>query len=75
MDVVGEPAVVVDPEARRVDVVFRSRPAAGVDSQAVKPCSPEIAEARWFPRAELPELQIEATQALVALSRIAVDSS
>lgn len=75
VDVVGEPAVVVDPEARRVDVVFRSRPAAGADAEAVKPCSPEIAEARWFPRAELPELQIEATQAIVALSRIAVGPS
>lgn len=66
---VGEPAVVVEPEPRRVDVVFRARPADGADVDAVAPRSPEIVEARWFPRDALPELQAEASQALVALAR------
>ena len=72
VDLVGEPAVVVDAAAQRVDIVFRARPAAGADTDAVQPQSPEIAEVRWFPRADLPELQLETTQALVAISRNAV---
>lgn len=73
VDLLGEPAVVVDPEAQRVDVVFRARPAAGADPDSVSPRSPEIAEVAWFPRTDLPDLQHETVQALVALSRGAVD--
>ena len=69
VDLVGEPAVVVDPESQRVDVVFRARPSAGVDPVAVAALSPEIAEVRWFARSDLPDLQPETTQALVALAR------
>jgi 8-oxo-dGTP diphosphatase len=70
IELVGEPAVVVDPEPQRIDVVFRARPAAGTDAQSAKPCSPEIAEVRWFPRDALPELQHETVSALVALARL-----
>lgn len=70
IDLVGEPAVVVDPEPRRVDVVYRARPAPGSDAESATPCSPEIVEARWFRPDELPELQHEATGALVALARV-----
>jgi len=72
VDLIGEPAVVVDAEAQRVDVVYRARPAAGVDPEAIAPASPEIAEVRWFPRTELPDLQEETVQAFLALSRAAV---
>jgi 8-oxo-dGTP pyrophosphatase MutT (NUDIX family) len=72
VDLVGEPAVVVDADAQRVDIVYRARPAVGSDPDAVAPQSPEIAEVRWFPRSDLPDLQHETTQALVAISRIAV---
>ncbi len=66
VELVGEPAVVVDPGPRRVDVVFQAR----VDDGATAtPCSPEIVELRWFPPAELPELQHEAASALIALAR------
>lgn len=67
---VGEPAVVVEPEPQRVDLVFR---AELVDrSQATPvPSSPEIVEARWFAPDEMPELQHETAQALVALARSA----
>nr|WP_249419682.1 NUDIX domain-containing protein [Rhabdothermincola salaria] len=71
VDLVGEPAVVVAPEWRRVDVVFRARPAPGADPDAVRAHSSEIDEARWFARDELPELQEEAAEALVALARVA----
>ena len=47
--VVGEPAVVVDPDPRRVDVVFRARLDDPADADRVRPCSPEIVEVRWFP--------------------------
>ena len=69
IEVVGEPAVVVDVEPRRVDVVFRCRPAPGTDVEAVRPLSPEVTDAQWFPESALPELQHEASQALVALAR------
>ncbi|MCU1453365.1 MAG: putative MutT/NUDIX-family protein [Acidimicrobiales bacterium] len=69
VDLVGEPAVVVDPPPQRVDVVFRARLAADVDPSRARPGSPEILEARWFPREELPELQHETATALVALAR------
>jgi 8-oxo-dGTP pyrophosphatase MutT (NUDIX family) len=69
VDLAGEPAVVVDAEAQRVDVVFRARPADGVDPAVAKPESPEIAEVRWFARTDLPDLQYETTQAFVALAR------
>lgn len=69
IELAGEPAVVVDPRPQRVDLVFRARPVAGADADAVRPLSPEIAEARWFPADALPELQHEATAALIALAR------
>ena len=71
VDLVGEPTVVVDAEPQRVDVVYLAEPSAGADVDAVAPGSPEILEVRWFPRAELPELQHETAEALVVLSRTA----
>lgn len=69
VELVGEPAVVVDPGPRRVDVVYRARAAAGTDPDAARPVSAEILEVRWAPRDELPELQHEASGGLVALAR------
>jgi 8-oxo-dGTP pyrophosphatase MutT (NUDIX family) len=71
IELLGEPAVVVAPEPRRVDVVYRARVADGVDPAAARPMSPEIAEVRWVPRDDLPELQHEAAGGLVALARAA----
>jgi 8-oxo-dGTP diphosphatase len=65
----GDPAVVVDEEAQRVDVVFRARPANGTDPTIVVPSSPEIVEVAWFPADDLPDLQFETSGALVALAR------
>jgi len=62
----GEPAVVVAPEPRRVDIVYRCRTD---EPDAVVAQPPEVVEARWFPAGELPELQHEASGALVALAR------
>ena len=61
------PKVVVEPGARRVDIIFTARPAA--ESEPPRPRSPEILEARWFPATELPDLQGEAVAALVQLGR------
>lgn len=69
IDLTGEPAVVVDAAARRVDLVFRARLSAGEDPADAIPGSPEIVEARWFPIDGLPELQHETSGALVALAR------
>ena len=69
VELVGEPVVVVDPDPRRVDVVFEARPAAGSDPDAARPGSPEIVELRWARRDELPSLQHEAAGALRTLAR------
>ena len=72
VDLLGEPAVVVDARPQRIDVVFRARPAAGADADAVGPRSPEVSDVRWFPADALPQLQPEAVSALVALARSGV---
>ena len=69
IELVGEPAVVVAPHPRRVDVIFDARPAPGADPDAVRPMSPEIVEVRWAPRGDLPDLQHEAAGGLRALAR------
>ncbi len=66
VELVGEPAQVVDPDPRRVDVVFRAR---AVAADTATPSSPEIVELAWFATDALPELQHEASSALVALTR------
>ena len=71
IELVGEPAVVVDPVPRRVDIVFRARPVGDAEGAGATPTSPEITEARWFSAQELPELQAETSAALVALARSA----
>lgn len=70
VELIGQPAVVVEPVPRRIDIVFRARPVA-LEHPAPVPSSPEITEVRWFPAQELPELQLETTTALVALARSA----
>ncbi|MEZ5180312.1 MAG: NUDIX hydrolase [Acidimicrobiales bacterium] len=73
IELLGEPRVVVDAEPQRVDLVYRARPAAGADPDAVAPGSPEILEVAWFPREALPDLQHETAQAFVALARAVGD--
>lgn len=68
---IGEPAVAVDPQAQRVDLIFRARLAPGQDAEGARPLSPEIVRAAWFPADALPELQHETSGALVALARSA----
>jgi len=72
VELVGDPAVVVDEEAQRVDIVFRGRPAYGQDPEAARASSPEILEAGWFPADDLPDLQFETSGALMALARRSV---
>ena len=69
VELVGDPAVVVDAGAQRVDVVYRARPANGVDPLSAEPSSPEIVDVQWFPEDALPDLQHEASGAMVALAR------
>lgn len=69
----GEPAVVVDPAFRRVDVVYRATPAVAGHADDVRPVSPEIVEVAWFRPDALPELQPEAVEAMMAVARSARD--
>lgn len=68
VDLVSEPAVVIDSRPQRVDVIFRARPAAGHAADDVHARSAEIREVRWFPADGLPPLQHEAVTALMALA-------
>jgi ADP-ribose pyrophosphatase YjhB (NUDIX family) len=69
VDLVGDPAVQVDAEARRVDIVFVARLAPGQDPDQVRPTSPEIEAARWFAPDALPPLQPETSGAFALLDR------
>ncbi len=69
VELLGDPAVVVDADAQRVDIVFRARPAEGVDPDSARASSPEIVEVAWFSPEALPDLQFEASGAMVALAR------
>jgi 8-oxo-dGTP pyrophosphatase MutT (NUDIX family) len=69
IQLLGEPAVVVDAHPQRVDIVFRARPVDEAKVADMAPGSPEIEEARWFPPDQTPELQHETAGALVALAR------
>ena len=69
VELIGPPSVVVDAAPQRVDVIFRARPVALSEVSEVRPSSPEIVEARWFAPDELPELQFETADAMVALAR------
>ena len=71
IDLLGQPAVVVDAKPQRIDVIYRARVADGEDPAAARPSSAEIVEVRWFPLDALPELQHETAGALVALARSA----
>lgn len=70
VELVGEPAVVVDAVPQRVDVIYRGRLVDPARSEA-SPRSPEIEAVEWFPADSFPELQHETAQALVALARSA----
>jgi 8-oxo-dGTP pyrophosphatase MutT (NUDIX family) len=66
IEVVGEPAVVVDPDARRVDVIHRCRTD---EPDNARPVPPEVTDVAWFEPDGLPDLQHEAAGALIALAR------
>jgi 8-oxo-dGTP diphosphatase len=63
VETLGEPLVIIDAKARRIDVVFRCRINPPVPD-VFTPSSVEIVEARWFPKAALPEMQKETAEAL-----------
>ena len=66
IDIDGEPRVMIDVKARRIDVVFRCRLKEPAPPE-IRPTSPEIVEARWFPLDNLPEAQREVAEALTSL--------
>lgn len=70
VDLVGEPTVVVDAEPQRVDVIYRATLVSEADADHAAPGSPEILEARWFGRDDLPQLQHETAAALDRLDRL-----
>jgi len=71
IELIGEPAVVVDADPQRIDVIFRARPVDEAEADQARPCSPEIDDVRWFAADRLPDLQFETSHALVTLARSA----
>ncbi len=69
VELVGEPAVVVDQVVRHVEFVVRARPLDDADADRVRPSSPEIVEARWFDPDDLPPLHEHAARAFASLVR------
>lgn len=70
VELIGPPAVVVEPTAQRVDVIYSARPIApDRDIENLVPCSPEITAAEWFSFDDLPELQDETATAIDAIRR------
>jgi len=69
VELLGPPAVVVDPDPQRVDVIYRARPLTLAEVAEARPCSAEIVAVGWFAPDALPELQAETATAMVALAR------
>jgi 8-oxo-dGTP diphosphatase len=68
VELLGAPAVVVEPVLQRVDIVFRARLATHHPEPGdLVSHSPEITAAEWFPVDRLPDLQEETLAALEAL--------
>ncbi|MGH9137599.1 MAG: NUDIX hydrolase, partial [Acidimicrobiales bacterium] len=66
VEAIEPPTVVVDPQARRIDIVYDARLLDGADPDSARPCSVEIAETSWFAPDDLPVLQQETASALRA---------
>lgn len=64
----GPAKLVLDVEPRRLDFVFRAVVAVD-EGEEIRPTSPELRDARWFPPDALPELQRETRTAMDALRR------
>ena len=67
-----EPWALIDPAHRRLDVVWRARPAPGVDPDAITVESYELLEAGWYDPESPPELEDEAVD-IMALRRRHLD--
>lgn len=68
IELVGAPAVTVDPVDQIVRVASRAR--RRDPSAEPAPASAEIVETRWFDVDELPDLVVSSSDALVALARV-----
>jgi ADP-ribose pyrophosphatase YjhB (NUDIX family) len=67
VETLGEPLVIIEAKARRIDVVFRCAVRPPVPD-VIAPASVEIDEVRWFARDSLPAMQKETAEALRRLS-------
>ena len=64
-----DPWVQVDTSLRRIDVVWRARPAPGVDPDAIGVESFELRKAGWFDPDDPPDLEDEANDVLTLRRR------
>ena len=69
VELIGPPGVVIDAVPQRVDVVFRGRPMAGTDLDALSRLRRRSRPSAGSHPSDLPELQFETAGALVELAR------
>ncbi len=67
-----QPWAIIDPASRRLDVVWRARPAPGVDPDGIDVESHELVDAGWFHPDDPPPLEDEAVD-IMALRRRHLD--
>ena len=70
IELVGEPAVVVDAVPQRIDIVYRARPVTLSELEHVRARSPRSVRLVWFAPDALPELQIRDRQRLGCLGSV-----
>jgi ADP-ribose pyrophosphatase YjhB (NUDIX family) len=68
VEILGGGWVVIDPEYRRVETIFRASLADGIDPDAIEVTTVELSGVGWFDPEETPELEKE-TREVMALAR------
>jgi ADP-ribose pyrophosphatase YjhB (NUDIX family) len=64
-----DPWVLIDPNLRRLDIVWRARPAPGVDPDAIEIETYELVAVGWFDPDDPPELEDEAADIMTLRRR------
>ena len=71
VEVVGGGWVVIDPEHRRIETIFRAALADGVDPDSIEITTAELSGVGWFHPEETPELEDETREAMALARQIA----
>jgi ADP-ribose pyrophosphatase YjhB (NUDIX family) len=75
VEIVGGGWVVVDPEHRRIETVFRVELADGIDPDSIQITTVELAGLGWFHPSETPDLEDETRQVMALARKVAAGGS